>query len=550
MSAGVAKAPSSGRSRRLSPLRVLMSLVLVAVLSVGGYFGFQAWSGAQAAEAYKPWFAGYTDLTATPVFNFETPASESGRDVVLSFIVAAETEACTPTWGTYYTLDEAAEGLDLDRRLARAEQLGGQIIVSFGGLLNNELSTGCTDPDKLVAAYAEVIDRYNVTTIDLDIEGGNLTDTAAGERRATAIATLQEKRSAADEDLAVWLTLPVSPAGMTEDGTAAVSQMLEAGVDLAGVNLMTMDYGASRTDGDSMAESSIAALQSGHKQLGALYKLSGTELTAATLWTKIGATPMIGQNDVEGEIFSLEDAAEFNAFARENGVGRMSLWSLNRDQTCGSNYVDLKRVSNSCSGVDQGDQRFTDVLAQGFDGRPEAGASTKTTDEADLIGDLTDDPKTSPYPIWTEESSYLAETKVVWHRNVYQAKWWTRGDLPDNPVLNAWETPWTLIGPVLPGEKPFEAATLPADTYPAWDGSAVYEKGARILMDGVPYEAKWWNQAESPEAASSNPDGSPWTPLTATEVAELIAEPPTVPAPVPVEPDPPVLEPVETTSSG
>ncbi|WP_198414190.1 chitinase [Cryobacterium cryoconiti] len=522
MSAATAKAHSTGRSRRLSPLRVLLSMVLVAILSVSGYFGFQLWSSAQAADAYEPWFAGYTDLTATPVYNFETPDSEAGRDVVLSFIVADKTDACTPTWGTYYTLDGAAEGLDLDRRLARAEQLGGQVVVSFGGLLNDELSTGCTDPAQLVEAYTAVIDRYEVTTIDLDIEGGNLTDTAAGERRAAAMATLQEKRSAAGQDLAVWLTLPVSPAGMTADGAASVSQMLEAGVDLAGVNLMTMDYGASRADGDSMAEASIQALQAAHKQLGGLYKLAGIDLTAATLWTKIGATPMIGQNDVEGEIFSLKDAAEFSAFAQETRIGRMSLWSLNRDQTCGSNYVDLKRVSNSCSGVDQGDTRFADVLAKGFDGRPEAGASAQTTDEADLIGDLTDDPATSPYPIWAEESSYLAETKVVWHRNVYQAKWWTRGDLPDNPVLNSWETPWTLIGPVLPGEKPFEAATLPADTYPAWDGAATYEKGARILMDGVPFEAKWWNQAESPEAASSNPDGSPWTPLTATEIAALL----------------------------
>ena len=304
---------SPDRKRRPFLLLMLV-LVLVALLGVGGYVAFQLWGGDRApvanepapetdqpsTEAYQPWFAGYTDLTATPVFTFETPDSESGRDVVLSFIVAATTDACTPTWGTYYTLDEAVEGLDLDRRLARAEQLGGQVIVSFGGLLNDELSTGCTDPARLVAAYEEVIDRYGVSTIDLDIEGGNLRDTVAGERRAAAMATLQENRTAAGTDLAVWLTLPVSPAGMTEDGATAVSQMLEAGVDLAGVNLMTMDYGASRASGDSMAEASIAALQSSHRQLGTLYRLAGIELTAATLWTKIGATPMIGQNDVAG----------------------------------------------------------------------------------------------------------------------------------------------------------------------------------------------------------------------------------------------------------
>ena len=140
---------------------------------------------------------------------------------------------------------------------------------------------------------------------------------------------------------------------------------------------------------------------------------------------------------------------------------------------------------------------------------------------ADRLQNVVDDPATSPYMIWSAKASYLKGTKVVWHRNVYQGKWWTRGDLPDNPVLNEWETPWTLIGPVLPGEKPVEQPTLPAGTYPDWKGTDTYDKGNRVLFDGVPYESKWWNQGESPEAASSNPDSSPWTPLAEDEVVAV-----------------------------
>ena len=60
----------------------------------------------------------------------------------------------------------------------------------------------------------------------------------------------QERRRAAGDDLAVWLTLPVAPGGLTEEGTTLVQQMLEAGVDVAGVNVMTMNYGASREEGE------------------------------------------------------------------------------------------------------------------------------------------------------------------------------------------------------------------------------------------------------------------------------------------------------------
>ena len=63
---------------------------------------------------------------------------------------------------------------------------------------------------------------------------------------------------------------------------------------------------------------------------------------------------------------------------------------------------------------------------------------------------------------------YLEGEKVVRHHNVYEAKWWTKGDVPDNPVLQSWETPWNLIGPVLPGEKPIPQPTVPKDTYPSW----------------------------------------------------------------------------------
>jgi chitinase len=149
-------------------------------------------------------------------------------------------------------------------------------------------------------------------------------------------------------------------------------------------------------------------------------------------------------------------------------------------------------------------------------------AASVTTDEAASIESEEDDPATSPYPIWVEESSYLEGTKVVWHRNVYQAKWWTSGDLPDNPVLNEWETSWVLIGPVLPGETPISQPTLPPGTYPDWAGTDIYEKGALILFNGTPYRSKWWNQGESPDAAAANPDGSPWAALPHDEVQKLL----------------------------
>ncbi|MDQ4138783.1 MAG: chitinase [Actinomycetota bacterium] len=504
--------------RRLSPLRTALALLLLGALVAAGFFVHQTWSSNRAAASTKPWFAGYVDVTATPAFAFEQPQSDAGRDIVLSFIVSDG--ECRPSWGGYYSMDEAAARLDLDRRIARLKQQEGEIAVSFGGLNNDELATTCSDENALARAYSDVLDRYEVTTIDFDVEGNDLADAAAGERRAKVTAQLQQDRREAGGDLAVWLTLPAATFGLTEEGTTAVAQMLDAGVDLAGVNIMTMNFGDSREKRETMGEAAIRSLQATHRQLTALYQLAEQELSAATLWRKLGATPMIGQNDIPTEALSLEDAADLNQFATEQGVGRMSMWSLNRDVECGPNYVDVTRVSDACSGVPQDGERFADALADGFDGRLALAAGHVTKQEPRDPADFVDDPETSPYPIWSEDASYLKGTKVVWHRNVYEAKWWTSGDLPDSPVLNEWETPWTLIGPVLENERPLPVPTLPPGTYPEWGGLETYDKGDRVLFEGSPYQAKWWNQGESPEASHSDPDGSPWTALDIEDIQE------------------------------
>jgi chitinase len=485
--------------------------------------GVQHWASAASTVSDKPWYAGYVDVTATPSFAFENAGTGTANDAVLSFVVSSKQAACSPSWGGVYSMTQASSGLDLDRRIARLQQRGGNVAVSFGGQANQELAVGCTDQTKLREAYSSVIDRYDLTTIDLDLEGSGLTDPQAAARRARAIAAVQAARRADGKNLAVWLTLPVAPSGLDSNGTDAIKTMLAAGVDVAGVNVMTMDFGTSRTKGQTMLNASTSALTNAQRQLGVLYQRAGTPLSQGTLWSKIGATPMIGQNDDKGEVFTLDAAKGLNAFALDHKLGRMSIWSANRDATCGSNYVNLDVVSDGCSGVKQHGTSFASVLGAGFRGSLALASGTVTTPEAtDSSTQATDDPATSPYPIWSDTGSYLQGTKIVWHHNVYEAKWWTQGDLPDNPVLNSWETPWELIGPVLPGEKPIAQATLPAGTYPEWSGTDVYTAGTRVLFSGVPYQAKWWNQGQSPAAAASNADNSPWTPLTQAQIDAVV----------------------------
>jgi len=508
--------------RRLSPWRVLLALFVLAVLGASGTFGFRNWRATQAAVSHKPWFAGYVDVSATPSFPFEQLGQTNHKDAVLSFIVSMPNDECTPAWGAAYSLSKAGDRLDLDRRIARLQQQGGSVAVSFGGRDNQELAVSCTDTKKLQTAYESVINRYDINTIDLDLENRGLTDQTAAVRRATVLANIQKERRAHGKPLAIWVTLPVATFGMTEDGTNAISQLLAHGVDLAGVNAMTMEFGSSKPKDESMAKASEQALTQTARQLGILYQQAGTHLNDASVWAKLGATPMIGQNQDESEVFGIDDAKALNGFALDHHISRISIWSSNRDIQCGGNYVNVKAVSNSCSGVDQDKLEFSDLLGKNFNGSIALSAGIETSaDPVDSSKTAKDDPANSPYQIWTASGAYLEGTKVAWHHSVYQAKWWTQGDVPDNPVLQTWQTPWELIGPVLPNEKPIPQPTLPAGTYSDWSGSNKYDTGQRVLFNGVPYQAKWWNQGESPAAAASNPDASPWVPLTQQQVNDI-----------------------------
>jgi len=510
--------------RRLSFMRLGIVIVGAGALAFTSLSGWHWFQDSQAAADDTAWFAGYADVTVTPRFEFEEPESPAARNVVLSFIVASKDDLCTPSWGAAYSLDDASKDLDLDRRIARLRQNGGEPIVSFGGAINDELAVTCTDPEKLKDAYASIVDRYDLRVIDLDIEGTGLSDVAAGVRRAKAIAALQAERSDPDKDLRVWVTLPVAPQGLTIEGRQAVSSLLTNGVKLSGVNLMTMDYGESRSKEQSMIDASISALKASHNQLGSVYADAGQTIGSATLWKRMGATPMIGQNDVAGERFGLAAAQELNAFARSTGLGRLSMWSLNRDRTCSANYPDVRAVSNSCSGIDQEQTTFAQLLGAKMTDRPGGSAVTPTLPEPAPSATPSDDPAASPYPIWDTDETYVEGTRIVWHRNVYVAKWWTQGDLPDDPTMDVSSSPWQLVGPVLPGEKPVVVPTLPAGTYPGWKDGTVYSKGERVLYDGVAFRAKWYSQGDNPTARTTPAEPGPWIRLTTAELRKAATQ--------------------------
>jgi chitinase len=497
---------------RVSLLRLGVVVVAAVVVVAVGVRAVQGLVTA-AAKPGPSTFSSYVDVTAWPTYAFETPAGPAQSDVTLAFVVADPEHTCTPSWGGYYTLDGAATSLELDRRIAQLRSTGGNVRVSFGGQANSELATVCTVESQLVDAYRSVIDRYDLTSIDLDLEGAALQDPASIERRAAAIATVQAGQAAGGHRHAVWLTLPVGQGGLTTAGQQVVAAMLAAGVDVAGVNGMTMDFGVTTTSASPLYPVVAKAADALHTQVVALYAKAGHSLGEAQSWAHVGITPMIGQSDVATERFTLTDATLVNQYARDHGVGLVSMWSLNRDATCTAPLPSVTTVVQStCSGVEQSGLSFAGALSADLPAPAATGTGTptvaSTSPSTTAPTAAVDDPAHSPYPIWDPLGTYPAGTKTVWHHQVYQARYWTSGVAPDTVVANPLDSPWTLLGPVLPGDTPAPLPTLPAGSYPQWNATQAYVAGTRVQLGLVPYEATWWTQGQQP--GTSVAGGSPW----------------------------------------
>lgn len=492
-----------GPTERLSWVRVGILVLVLAVVGAGGAGAVLHVRNTSGPTA-KSWAVPYVDVTLTPTFQFQDPSANPANDVALGFVVADPADGCAPSWGGAYTPDEAGNSLDLDRRISRLRAAGGNVMLSVGGQSNTELAVACTDQARLTDAYRRLVERYDLTTLDLDIEGTALADQGALARRAAAVAAIQAERS-----LDVWLTLPVSPDGLTAEGVEAIRETLQGGVRLRGVNVMTMDFGGDGGTPD-MLELTTRALDATHKQLSDLYLRLGVQLTSSQVWSRIGATPMIGQNDVDAERFTLADARGLATFAVGKGLGRVSMWSINRDAPCTGTFTNVVVHSNTCSGVAQDALAFSSVFAD------LPGHAVGASQPAIAIPNqrtIVDDPRTSPYPVWRLTAQYVGGYKVVWHGVVYQAKWSNSGVDPAATGSPNSPTPWSVIGPVGPADTAPTPVPRVTGITAGWNVATMYVRGDKVVFQGLPYQARWSTKSDTPSTDYPIGPDEPWQPL-------------------------------------
>ena len=317
-----------------------LSVLVGATTTAGG-----GTSGGFPAHLFAP----YTDMLEYPTPSLSGIATATGQKYFsMAFIVAGG--GCQANWGGYYTM---AQNFEVNDVIALRAQ-GGDVIVSFGGATGTELALACSNVATLQAQYQAVIDKYNMTRVDFDVEGSALGNTASIDLRNKAIAALQAAAAAAEKTLVVQYTLPVLPTGLTSQGLNLLQNALTNGVNIGIVNVMTMDYG-SYYDPNQMGAYAVDAMNATISQLATLY---GSAKTDAQVRSMIGVTPEIGLNDITPEVFTLGDASTVVSAAQSGGIGLLTFWSTGRDQPCPGAPV----ISGTCSGITQSLWAFTNIF--------------------------------------------------------------------------------------------------------------------------------------------------------------------------------------------
>jgi hypothetical protein len=364
-------------------------------------------SPAQASTVSWPahYSAPYVDISLYPAFNLVQAAQQSGnRFYTLAFVLNSG-GSCNAGWSNNDAIDSGFMLADINN----LRSMGGDVAISVGGANGSEPASSCTSAGSLQAQYQRIVTDYGLTHLDFDVEGGALTNTASIDLRNKAIAGLES----ANPDLRISYTLPVLPTALTQPGIDLLKNAVANKTRVDVVNMMTMDYGSANSNMGAAATSAATALQS---QLAGIYPSK----TATQLWAMEGITPMIGQNDSQGEVFSMNDAQSVLSFATSHSIAELSFWSAGRDNggCAGQTYA-----SPSCSGLSQGQWDFTKAF------------------KAYTPGSLTTPPPATgcaAYDAWSSAVAYTGGAVVSYNGHKWTAKWWTQGDVPGNNSQAVW----------------------------------------------------------------------------------------------------------------
>jgi Cellulose binding domain/Fibronectin type III domain/Glycosyl hydrolases family 18 len=265
------------------------------------------------------------------------------RAYTMAFVLSGG--GCSPAWDGMRPLTGGTD----QSTIRSIQSAGGQVIPSFGGWQGNKLGPNCGTPDALAGAVMQVVNAYNLSWVDLDIENiDEFENEAIQDRWLNALRIVKTRKAG----LRTIVTFGTTTSGPNFWGNRLIqrAKALNANVDV--FTIMPFDFGG----GGNMVASTTSAVEGLRASLQSTFGWS-----ADTAYRHIGISGMNGLSD-QRELTSPSTWTQIRDYASSHHLARLAFWSVNRDRGCPNGGV----VSD-CSGIDQTQWQFTRITA-GFRG--------------------------------------------------------------------------------------------------------------------------------------------------------------------------------------
>ena len=393
-----------------------------AALSAGAVAAALAVTLAGPAQAASAWpahvFAPYVD-TGLSNTTLTTVAADYGtKYFTLAFVNGSGCQWSLPNQSGWQS------------QISSLQSEGGDVSISFGGYTADtdatDLGAACSSASAMATQVESVVTALGVTHLDFDIESNELTDSADYTRTAQALAQVRSWASSTGRSLSISYTIPVLSSGFTSPGISVLDAAVANGFRPDVVNIMTMDYGSSGTE---MGTAADQALDASASQLTSVFGVS-----SGSAYAMLGNTPMIGQNDSSGEIFTLADASTVESYAAQKGIAMLSFWSEGRDN---GGCPGQTSASSTCSGLSQNSGAFTQAFQSFTGGTSTSTGSASPTPTATASSTPTSGGGGSCATAWSNSTAYTSGNEVSYNGQNWTANQWNYNEVPGG-ASGAW----------------------------------------------------------------------------------------------------------------
>jgi hypothetical protein len=405
---------SSARSTRRTRDPLLPAAIAVAVGAATATGIILAVSSTGTARAATAWpahvFAPYVD-TGLSNTTLTTVAADYGTEFfTLAFVNGGGCQWSLPNQSGWQS------------QVSALQSEGGDVSISFGGYTvdtdGTDLGAQCSSAAAMATQVESVVTTFNVSHLDFDIESNEESNSADLALTAQALGQVRSWASGSGRQLTISYTIPTLPTGLDGGGEGVLTTALANGFTPNIVNIMTMDYGTSGTEMGSAADQALDAVAG---QLEGIYGIS-----SGAAYAMLGNTPMIGQNDTSGEIFTVADASTVESYAASKGIAWLSFWAEGRDN---DGCPNAGYASSTCSGISQSAGAFTQAFQQFTSGSSNGGGGSSPT-PTPTPTPTTSSPSGSCATAWVNNTAYTSGNEVSYNGDNWTANQWNYDEVP------------------------------------------------------------------------------------------------------------------------